>query len=75
MVQRAIQDSGGDHDIAEYLPPQAPTLSTPELAAWVHYLSYLARTSRLGAVKIGSEWMTTREALEEYGDRIAKQTD
>ena len=38
----------------------------------IEYLSYLARTGRLGAVKIGSKWMTTREALEEYASRIAK---
>lgn len=38
----------------------------------IEYLSYLARTGRLGAVKIGSKWMTTREALEEYSTRIAK---
>jgi Fic family protein len=38
----------------------------------IEYLSYLARTGRLGAVKIGSRWMTTREALEEYAGRIAK---
>jgi hypothetical protein len=27
----------------------------------IEYLSYLARTGRLGAVKIGPKWMTTRE--------------
>lgn len=41
----------------------------------IEYLSYLARTGRLGAVKIGSKWMTTREALEEYSDRVAKQAN
>lgn len=30
------------------------------------YLSLLARKGRLAAVKIGNEWMTTKEALEEY---------
>lgn len=30
------------------------------------YLSYLARSGRLPAVKFGRNWMTTREAIEEY---------
>jgi Fic family protein len=32
----------------------------------VEYLSYLARTGRLSAVKIRRNWMTTREAIMEY---------
>lgn len=39
----------------------------------IEYLSYLARTGRLGAVKIGSRWMTTREALEEYKAKVEKE--
>ncbi|MBT3272664.1 MAG: Fic family protein [Spirochaetales bacterium] len=30
------------------------------------YLSLLARKGRLAAVKIGKDWMTTKEAIEEY---------
>lgn len=30
------------------------------------YLSLLARKGRLAAVKIGKDWMTTKEAVEEY---------
>jgi Fic family protein len=33
------------------------------------YLSFLARTGKLEAVKIHKEWVTTREALEEYQKR------
>jgi Fic family protein len=38
----------------------------------IEYLSYLARTGRLGAVKLGSRWMTTVEALEEYKTKVGK---
>ena len=30
------------------------------------YLSLLARKGRIAAVKINKNWMTTREAIEEY---------
>ncbi len=40
----------------------------------IEYLSYLARTGRLGAVKIGSKWMTTREALEDYKAKVDEGT-
>jgi len=36
----------------------------------IEYLSYLARTGRRGAVKIGSKWMTTRESLKEYKVKV-----
>jgi Fic family protein len=39
----------------------------------IEYLSYLARTGRLGAVKIGSKWMTTRESLEEYKAKVGDE--
>jgi Fic family protein len=32
----------------------------------IEYLSYLARTGRLNAIKIRRNWMTTREALMDY---------
>jgi hypothetical protein len=32
----------------------------------MEYLSYLARTGKLKAVKIRRNWMTTREAISEY---------
>lgn len=32
----------------------------------IEYLSYLARTGRLRAVKMGRNWLTTREALADY---------
>jgi Fic family protein len=46
--------------------------ATRYCAYGIEYLSYLARTGRLAAVKIGSRWMTTREALEEYVSGIEK---
>jgi len=36
----------------------------------IEYLSYLARTGKLKAVKIRRNWMTTREALLEYAERV-----
>ena len=41
----------------------------------IEYLSYLARTGRLGAVKIGSRWVTTREALEEYKAKVERKPE
>ncbi|MDR3337244.1 MAG: Fic family protein [Treponema sp.] len=38
----------------------------------IEYLSYLARTGRLSAVKIRRNWMTTREALMEYIEKVKK---
>ncbi|GHV08823.1 cell division protein Fic [Spirochaetia bacterium] len=38
----------------------------------MEYLSYLARTGRLSAIKISRNWMTTREALADYAERIKK---
>jgi Fic family protein len=35
----------------------------------MEYLSYLARTGKLKAVKIKRNWMTTREALKDYVER------
>jgi len=35
----------------------------------IEYLSYLARTHRLDAVKFGSKWMTTEEALQTYQEQ------
>ena len=36
----------------------------------MEYLSYLARTGKLPAVKIGTNWMTTREAAADYAGRM-----
>jgi Fic family protein len=36
----------------------------------IEYLSYLARTGRLEALKIRRNWMTTREALLDYTQKI-----
>ncbi|GHV91251.1 cell division protein Fic [Spirochaetia bacterium] len=36
----------------------------------IEYLSYLARTGRLSAIKINRNWVTTREALADYARRI-----
>ena len=36
------------------------------------YLSLLARKGRLAAVKIGKDWMTTKEAVEEYIETKAR---
>ncbi len=38
----------------------------------IEYLSYLARTGRLEAIKIGRKWMTTREAIIDYIKKIKK---
>jgi Fic family protein len=38
----------------------------------IERLSYLARTGRLAALKIGKNWMTTREALTEYTGKTTK---
>jgi Fic family protein len=40
----------------------------------IEYLSYLARTGRLKAVKIQRNWLTTREALADYVESV-KQKD
>jgi Fic family protein len=39
----------------------------------MEYLSYLARTGRLKAIKIRRNWMTTREALTDYIDTIKRK--
>ena len=36
------------------------------------YLSLLARKGRIAAVKINKDWMTTREAIEEYIQNIKR---
>jgi hypothetical protein len=36
----------------------------------IEYLSYLARTGRLKAVKIRRNWLTTKEALMDYVDGL-----
>jgi len=38
----------------------------------IEYLSFLARTGKLKAVKIRRNWMTTREAILEYVEKIKK---
>jgi Fic family protein len=38
----------------------------------IEYLSYLARTGRLNAIKIRRNWMTTREALMDYSNKTGK---
>jgi Fic family protein len=38
----------------------------------MEYLSYLARTGRLNAIKIRRNWMTTREALMDYIEKTKK---
>jgi Fic family protein len=38
----------------------------------IEYLSYLARTGRLKAVKIQRNWLTTREALTDYLEHIKR---
>jgi Fic family protein len=36
----------------------------------MEYLSYLARTGRLKSIKINRNWLTTREALMDYIERV-----
>ncbi|GHT83603.1 cell division protein Fic [Spirochaetia bacterium] len=38
----------------------------------IEYLSYLARTGRLGSIKIGKNWVTTREAVMDYLRKLGK---
>jgi len=38
----------------------------------IEYLSFLARTGKLQAVKIRRNWMTTREAIMEYAEKVKK---
>jgi len=38
----------------------------------IEYLSFLARTGKLQAVKIRRNWMTTREAILEYAEKVKK---
>jgi Fic family protein len=38
----------------------------------IEYLSYLSRTGRLAAIKVGKKWMTTREALMDYAEKVKK---
>jgi len=38
----------------------------------IEYLSFLARTGKLQAVKIRRNWMTTREAILEYTEKLKK---
>jgi Fic family protein len=38
----------------------------------IEYLSYLARTGRLKAIKMRRNWLTTREALMDYSEAIKK---
>jgi Fic family protein len=38
----------------------------------MEYLSYLARTGKLSAIKINRNWMTTREALADYIEKVKK---
>jgi hypothetical protein len=38
----------------------------------IEYLSYLARTGKLKAIKIRRNWMTTREALMDYCENTRK---
>ncbi|MDR1211387.1 MAG: Fic family protein [Spirochaetaceae bacterium] len=40
----------------------------------VEYLSYLARTGRLKAVKLRKNWLTTREALMDYIENVKKNS-
>jgi len=40
----------------------------------MEYLSYLARTGKLKAVKIRRNWMTTREALSEYVEKVKSKS-
>jgi len=38
----------------------------------IEYLSFLARTGKLQAVKIRRNWMTTREAILEYAEKVKR---
>jgi hypothetical protein len=62
-----MKGTGKDSERHGYIPLSE---ATKYCAYGIEYLSYLARTGRLGAVKIGSKWMTTREALEEYKAKV-----
>ncbi|WP_461246717.1 Fic family protein [Treponema sp. R6D11] len=40
----------------------------------IEYLSFLARTGKLQAVKIRRNWMTTREAILEYAEKVKSKS-
>ncbi|MDR3145158.1 MAG: helix-turn-helix domain-containing protein, partial [Treponema sp.] len=40
----------------------------------MEYLSYLARTGRLKAIKKRKNWLTTREALMDYIEQVKKNS-
>ena len=65
----AMKGTGKDSERHGYMPLSE---ATKYCDYGIEYLSYLARTGRLGAVKIGSRWMTTREAVEDYRSKVAK---
>lgn len=52
-------------------------ISLREAAAYcdysAEYLSFLARSGRLSAIKLNRNWVTTREAVEEYVQQHAKK--
>ena len=66
-VERSLDiylDSLG-HNPAEYLDlADAAKISKNNYS--LEYLSLLARTGKIGAVKFGRNWKITKEALEEY---------
>ncbi len=55
-------------------PPEKMFISLKEAARYCNYsqeyLSLLARRGKLTAVKINRNWMTTKEAVEEYGKTL-----
>lgn len=57
------------HDVSEATPPRAyiPLSEATKYCDYsLEYLSLLARKGRLPAVKFQRNWMTTREAVEDY---------
>ena len=83
LVGRAVERS-----LTLYLEAVTPQTAPPHDEAWLplreaaegtpysqEYLSLLARTGRLEAIKRGRNWYTTRAALRRYQRSLAKQQE
>jgi Fic family protein len=65
----ALKSKNDTEDRYGYITLQeAAKLSTYSM----EYLSYLARNGRLSSIKIRRNWMTTREAIRDYTEKVNK---
>ncbi len=66
-LEACLPRRGPSEPADEWLPLRAATVGTPYSQ---EYLSLLARTGRLEAIKRGRVWYTTRRALAAYADSL-----